>query len=90
MSVGTAMIGVVNRYTYRAEWSPDSGQYVGMCLEFPSRYSRAPTAHDAIMATQIPGIACAENRWTRPQLIGDHRMREYAIRDRARKERMRF
>ncbi|HEX2283323.1 MAG TPA: type II toxin-antitoxin system HicB family antitoxin [Mycobacterium sp.] len=38
----------MNQYTYRAEWEPESGQYVGMCLEFPSRYSRAPTAHEAI------------------------------------------
>jgi predicted RNase H-like HicB family nuclease len=38
----------VNQYTYRAEWEPESGQYVGICLEFPSKYSRAPTAHDAI------------------------------------------
>jgi HicB family len=52
MSVGIAMIGVVNQYTYRAEWSPDSGQYVGLCLEFPSRYSRAPTAHDAILGIE--------------------------------------
>ena len=42
------MIGAVNQYTYRAEWSPESGEYIGMCIEFPSRYSRAPTAHDAI------------------------------------------
>jgi hypothetical protein len=52
LSVGTAKIGVVNQYTYSAEWSPDSGQYVGMCLEFPSRYSRAPTAHDAIIGIE--------------------------------------
>ena len=42
------MIVAVNQYTYRAEWSPDSGEYVGLCIEFPSRYSRAPTAHEAI------------------------------------------
>ena len=42
------MIVAVNQYTYRAEWSPDSGEYVGSCIEFPSRYSRAPTAHEAI------------------------------------------
>jgi hypothetical protein len=52
LSVGTAKIGVVNQYTYRAEWSPDSGQYVGISLEFPSKYSRAPTAHDAIMGIE--------------------------------------
>jgi hypothetical protein len=23
-------------YTYRAEWSPDDGEWVGLCVEFPS------------------------------------------------------
>ena len=38
----------MNRYTYRAEYSPEYGEYVGVCLEYPFRYSRAPTAHEAI------------------------------------------
>ena len=42
------MIVAVRQYTYRAEWSPESGEYIGMCLEFPSRYSRAQSAHEAI------------------------------------------
>jgi predicted HicB family RNase H-like nuclease len=42
------MIVLMEQYTYRAEWSPDRGEYVGECLEFPSRYFRAPTAHAAI------------------------------------------
>jgi predicted RNase H-like HicB family nuclease len=45
-----AKIAVMENYTYRAEWSPETCQYVGMCLEFPSRYSRALTAHEAIEA----------------------------------------
>jgi predicted HicB family RNase H-like nuclease len=36
------------QYTYRAEHSPGYGEYVGVCLEYPFRYSRAPTAHQAI------------------------------------------
>jgi predicted HicB family RNase H-like nuclease len=48
LSDGVAKIAIVDQYTYRAEWSPERGEYVGMCLEFPSRYSRAPTAHQAI------------------------------------------
>ena len=32
----------MDQYTFRAEWSPETTEYVGMCLEFPSRYSRAP------------------------------------------------
>jgi len=42
----------MENYTYRAEYSPECGQYVGMCLEFPSRYARAQTPHDAIAAVQ--------------------------------------
>jgi predicted HicB family RNase H-like nuclease len=42
----------MENYTYRAEWSPESGEYVGACIEFPSRYSRAPTAHQAIERIQ--------------------------------------
>ena len=42
------MIGTVHQYTFRAEWSPESEEYVGMCIELPSRYSRASTAHEAI------------------------------------------
>jgi hypothetical protein len=38
----------MNQYTYRAEYSPEYGEYVGVCLEYPFRYSRAPTAHQAI------------------------------------------
>jgi predicted HicB family RNase H-like nuclease len=42
----------MENYTYRAEWEPESAAYVGVCLEFPSRYSRAPTAHEAIEGIQ--------------------------------------
>jgi predicted HicB family RNase H-like nuclease len=48
LSDSAVKIGAMDQYTYRAQWEPESGQYVGMCLEFPSRYSRAPTAHEAI------------------------------------------
>jgi hypothetical protein len=41
LSDGVAKIGVVDNYTYRAEWSPEAGKYVGTCIEFPSRNSHA-------------------------------------------------
>jgi hypothetical protein len=41
LSDGVAKIGVVDSYTYRAEWSPEAGKYVGTCIEFPSRNSHA-------------------------------------------------
>ncbi|CQD06016.1 HicB family protein [Mycobacterium lentiflavum] len=40
----------VNHYTYRAEWSPDYDEYIGVCLELPFLQERAPTAHGAIAA----------------------------------------
>ena len=30
-----AMIDVMDQYTFRAEWSPETAEYVGMCLEYP-------------------------------------------------------
>jgi predicted HicB family RNase H-like nuclease len=42
----------MENYTYRAEWSPERFEYVAACIEFPSRYSRAPTAHEAIERIQ--------------------------------------
>jgi len=52
LSDGTARIVTMENYTYRAEWSPERGEYVAACIEFPSRYSRAPTAHEAIERIQ--------------------------------------
>lgn len=60
------MIGVMEQYTYRAEWAPETAEYVGMCLEFPSRYSRAPTPHDA-----IAGIEQIINEEVREMLAED-------------------
>jgi predicted HicB family RNase H-like nuclease len=41
-----------NHYTYRVEWSPDLGEYVGRCLEFKGLYGSAPTAQQAIARTE--------------------------------------
>jgi hypothetical protein len=35
-------------YTYRAEWSNQYCQYVGLCLEFKGRFAVALTPHEAI------------------------------------------
>jgi predicted HicB family RNase H-like nuclease len=42
----------VNRYTYRAEWSPEYDEYIGLCIELPSLSRRAPTGHEAIAAIE--------------------------------------
>ena len=38
----------VNHYTYRVTWSPDDGEHVGLCLEFPSLSWLAQTPEDAL------------------------------------------
>ncbi|WP_313674227.1 toxin-antitoxin system HicB family antitoxin [Mycolicibacterium sp.] len=35
-------------YSYRADWSPESNEYQARCLEFPGRYGRGFTAHEAV------------------------------------------
>ena len=40
----------VNHYTYRVEWSPDDGEYIGRCIELPTPLKRAPSAHEALTA----------------------------------------
>ena len=38
----------IYRYAYHAKWSPEDGEYIGTCDEFPSLSSLAPLAHQAI------------------------------------------
>jgi predicted HicB family RNase H-like nuclease len=38
----------MNRYTYRAEWSAEHGEYVGRCIELPWLSRWAPTMQQAI------------------------------------------
>jgi hypothetical protein len=38
----------VSQHTYRAEWSPEDDEYVGLCAEFPSLSWLAPTASEAV------------------------------------------
>lgn len=48
MSDWFVKIGAMENYTYRADYSPEYGEYLGKCLEFPRELSRAPTARQAI------------------------------------------
>jgi HicB family len=54
----------MNHYTYRAEWSPDHGEYLGRCVEMPDLLPwSAPTAPEAIAgieriaAQHVRGVA---------------------------------
>jgi predicted HicB family RNase H-like nuclease len=42
----------VNRYTYRAEWSSEFGEYIARCLELPWLSQRAPTLQEAIASVE--------------------------------------
>lgn len=46
------MTNRVNRYTYRAEWSSEFGEYIGRCLELPWLCERAATLADAIASVE--------------------------------------
>ena len=37
-----------DHYTYRVIWSPDDGEHVGLCSEFPSLGWLAPTTDEAM------------------------------------------
>ena len=38
----------IDHYTYRVTWSPDDGDHVGLCIEFPSLSWLAKTPEDAL------------------------------------------
>lgn len=40
----------MEHYTYRAEWSPDEGAYVGCCVELPYLSRSAGCAEEAVAA----------------------------------------
>lgn len=65
------------RYTYRAEYSRESDEYVGLCLEFPRSTAQGPTAHQAITAIErVIEEVCAEMRECGsepPVSLGDRR-----------------
>jgi predicted HicB family RNase H-like nuclease len=42
----------VNRYTYRAEWCSEFGEYIGRCLELPWLSQRGPTLKEAIASVE--------------------------------------
>ncbi len=38
----------LDHYTYRVTWSPEDGEHVGLCIEFPSLSWLAETPEDAL------------------------------------------
>jgi predicted RNase H-like HicB family nuclease len=42
----------VNHYTYRVEWSSDTGEYVSRCIEFPALARWARSAGEALASVE--------------------------------------
>lgn len=42
----------INHYTYRVTWSPEDGEHVGLCAEFPSLSWLAKTTEAALKGIQ--------------------------------------
>lgn len=67
----------MTEYTYRAEWCPDVGGYLGLCLEFRNVRERALTPHDAIaaaerrVAEEVAAIVADDG--SPPKSLTDHR-----------------
>ncbi|WP_396902661.1 type II toxin-antitoxin system HicB family antitoxin [Mycolicibacterium sp.] len=66
-----------SHYTYRAEWSPEDDEYVGLVAEFPSLSWLAPSAAEAISgAEQLVGEVLAdmaETGETPPEPLSERR-----------------
>ena len=45
-------MNTTDHYTYRITWSPDDGEHLGLCVEFPSLSWLAPTPTKALAGIQ--------------------------------------
>lgn len=75
----------VNHYTYRVTWSPQDGEYVGLCAEFPSLSWLAPSHEKAltgIRRTVSESVADMQaNQETIPEALADkHYSGEFRVR----------
>ena len=57
----------MNHYTYRAEWSPEHGEYVCRCIELPWLSRWAPTMQKAIAGA----VQAAEEHVAEREAAGD-------------------
>ena len=75
----TAKVASNDHYTYRVTWSPEDGEYVGLCAEFPSlswlaespeaaragvRNVVAESVADLVSGGEPPPEALAERRYS--------------------------
>lgn len=51
----------IDHYTYRVTWSPEDGEHVGLCVEFPSLSWLAPAPEEALVGIrQVVAEAVAD------------------------------
>ena len=66
---------MADHYTYRIIWSPEDGEHVGLCAEFPSLSWLAPTPSAALSGIQaLVGSVLADmhaNRESPPEPLAD-------------------
>ena len=52
---------MTDHYTYRITWSPEDGEHLGLCAEFPSLSRLAPTPDEALSGIRkLVGDALAD------------------------------
>lgn len=49
----------INKYTYRVTWSEEDGEFVGLCVEFPSLSWLDATPEDALRGVRSLVSECA-------------------------------
>jgi predicted HicB family RNase H-like nuclease len=75
----------VDHYTYRVTWSPEDGEHVGLCVEFPSLSWLAPDPEEALagirqmVAETVADMHASEERVPKP-LAEKHYSGEFRVR----------
>ena len=64
-----------DHYTYRITWSPEDGEHLGLCVEFPSLSWLAPTPGEALSGIRelVRGVLAdmQDNNESPPESLAD-------------------
>ena len=55
---------MTDRYTYQVTWSPEDGEFVGLCAEFPSLSWLAATPDEAFSGIRQLVIDCVADMYS--------------------------
>jgi predicted HicB family RNase H-like nuclease len=75
----------INHYTYRVTWSPEDGEHVGLCAEFPSLSWLAKTPEAALkgirkVVADVVADMVANHEHVPPALAEKHYSGEFRVR----------